>query len=383
MDPPLSATPVNRLVLQALAHVPYTNSPLSTQYDPSQLAPVGSSPTPSRAGTPNGRDRLVWSDNMREALLGCLFEKSVAGGLRGEQGFKQVVWQEVMSRVQAACGSAHVVTVTQCRSKYDGLKKDFRSWKKLQERSGWSYTEELVPLEPKKEIDDFVTKHKDCRKFRYNPLEHREWQMELFNESIATGADAVLPPRFGSEVTPSLSEVMRSIEPSQPLAGTPTPGPSSSAGSSEKSYISKRQQEVESASADERQLKRKRDKVNVALSAQLIGLNANVSALVKAIGDPQEIAIDLFSREFSAVQFRLREKFLDVFENSFWAKRFVGCSSYRDRILWVRENLVRAIDDAADRDEIREVLEELEAPFLAAERGEGERGEDCEGEVEQ
>ena len=294
---------------------------------------------------------------MKEALLQTLLDQS----LPGSGGFKPGVWQKALQAIQPLT-SAHV-DVDKLKNKHDATKKDYKLWSSFQGKSGWTYTEDGQPLEPREEIDAWFDGHKDCAKFREKGLEFKELCQALYGGTFATGECASPPPSIADEGGEGDEIARESIESSVHPGSLPDSPSSSSAPSTlgaPASFILKRKAQAEAMSSRK---KSNTQKVNKQLGEQLMQMNDSVGKIARRLEmDEQGEAIDLFNEEFKLLPFRRRDAVIDMFESQFTAKRYLKLEDFEERRLWVRNKLRKTLR-AEDWEDLDESLEECVAAF--------------------
>lgn len=313
----------------------------------SAQSPMAAPSSTSRVGL------MVWTYEMKYALLKKLYDTSTIGGLRIELGFEPIVWQSASDAVNLVA-TGPPATPAKCRSKSDTCERDWRAFSMFQGKSGWTYNDKGVPQEPREIISQWFKEHKECRKFQQNGLEFRSWHEEIYKDVIATGEYALPPPgsqQFMSATGNVAESVFGSVELSTP----------------DGNWI--RQKEKEEILAASRQ-RRKPEKVGNVLGAELRALNANVAALVKLTRDPQTEALEIFNIEFARLKFKHKELLMGLFEAPFSCKRFLAASGRWDRIKWIRGRVGTVCGHDDDVDGLREDLDKLAEPFEAADMAE-------------
>jgi hypothetical protein len=98
-------------------------------------------PTPAAAAgpsTPSATPSAIvsWNEANERTLLRILKEAGDAGQ-RGQNGFKEVVFNQVVAQIFAERGVRF--TTKQVRNKVDYLKRRWRSWKMVIKNSGFRY----------------------------------------------------------------------------------------------------------------------------------------------------------------------------------------------------------------------------------------------------
>lgn len=126
---------------------------------------------------------------MKNALVEALVNE-IERCKRADSGYKKEAWEYARNEVQRVAGGA-IITVTHCKNKLDGFKKNWKVWIDLTNQSGFGVDAQGVVTGPDHALEAYFEAHKDARKFKYKPIKYEKLLRRLFEGVLATGQQAM------------------------------------------------------------------------------------------------------------------------------------------------------------------------------------------------
>ncbi|KAI5557663.1 hypothetical protein BDE02_08G132800 [Populus trichocarpa] len=139
------------------------------------------------------QDKACWTREMLHAFCDICI-KAIEQGMRPNTHFDKAGWKYVMNCFKDQTG--HALTKAQLKNKWDGIKKDWRIWKKLISETGVGWSAELGTIAAPDEW--WKAKNQEirgARKFRHvgiDPTLCSKYDI-MFTNTVATGQYAWAP----------------------------------------------------------------------------------------------------------------------------------------------------------------------------------------------
>jgi hypothetical protein len=140
--------------------------------------------------TPDKEDALVWSEEMKEALIDVLEEVFTQGG--ADNSFKTTTFKTAATRVCRVYRGTSSITANKCKNKWADLKAKWAHWKELSGMSGFGWNEEKELFEAYDYVWDALNKAYPCIIWhKTNILPYRDQLSVILHNVKATGGGAL------------------------------------------------------------------------------------------------------------------------------------------------------------------------------------------------
>lgn len=304
---------------------------------------------------------------MELALLTTL-QRELQDTKGAENGFKRTSFEKARLAVEQASTLRVQLSYTQCRSKYDSFKRDWKAWVELNKQSGFSVDENGVVTGDPEALEYYYERHAEARKFRNKPIKYENILYELFEGTIATGEEAVGATDEQDSSSDSVPESSTQVQSSAEIVGDidgDTIEDTASSMADGESRVTARAGLVARDS-------RPRQKKPLTGGAQIIKSIDVLGEKLTALSKPnwQLLAIQSLTNDFAILGDSLRCFLIPAFKDEFIALAFASVSNPMKKIL-LRQQLVEMRDKLSlagfDVDEILGgYLWEGEGPLVRA-----------------
>jgi hypothetical protein len=316
---------------------PYSEGPL---FDDDHLPQPFQPPTEILAElqeideTPDKEDALVWSEEMKEALIDVLEEVFTQGG-GADNSFKTATFETAATRVRRVYRGTSSITSNKCKNKWADLKAKWAHWKELSGMSGFGWNEEKELFEAYDYVWDALNKaYPRIIWHKTNVLPYRDQLSVILHNVKATGGGA-LSLATPTPVDPRLEGIQSLSTPSRASSASPNPSKSSYK-KSKKRVLAEIMDEGESFGSLSSNKK-------VDLGAALLGLTREIERARKAKENQetsQQQALKLLCKAYTKrLANRDFVRAISLFKDKGNAVTFLTLEEGEYRDLWLEEEI--------------------------------------------